>query len=93
MPAGNPVEVTLSVTGVPDGTVRLLTDEGQLHQESLPASGTGTVTWSTTSSLAAYVRAEVRHRRADGNPGQGNTILTSLPFGPMAALTNPILLG
>jgi hypothetical protein len=72
--------------------VRLITDEGQMHQESLGAAGSGTVTWRTTASLAAYVRAEVRHPLADGTPGKGNTMGPNLQWGPMAALTNPILL-
>ncbi|MGE7438435.1 MULTISPECIES: CehA/McbA family metallohydrolase [Kitasatospora] len=92
VPGGAPVDVRLEVSGVPGGTVRFITDEGQLHQESLPASGGGTATWRTTASLAGYVRAEVRHPRADGSPGQGNTMGADLPWGPMAALTNPILL-
>jgi hypothetical protein len=93
LPATTPVTVTLDVSGVPNGTVRLITDEGQMLQQSLPASGSGTVTWQTTPSLAAYVRAEVRHPEPDGTPGAGWTMGTNLPFGPMAALTNPIFLG
>ncbi|WP_101258784.1 hypothetical protein [Streptomyces barkulensis] len=69
---------------MPDGTVRLLTDQGEMRSERLPASGSGTVLWRTTASLAAYVRAEVRH------PGQGGG--AGLP-GPMAAMTNPLWLG
>ncbi|MFD9594541.1 CehA/McbA family metallohydrolase [Kitasatospora sp. NPDC059973] len=92
VPADAPVDVRLAVSGVPGGTVRLLTDEGQLHQESLPADGSGTVVWRTTASLAAYVRAEVRRPRADGTPGRGNAMGPDLPWGPMAALTNPIVL-
>lgn len=92
VPADAPVDVRLAVSGVPGGTVRLITDEGQMHQESLPAGGSGTVVWRTTASLAAYVRAEVRHPRADGTPGKGNTMGEELPWGPMAALTNPIVL-
>jgi hypothetical protein len=88
-----PVTVTLEVSGVPNGTVRFLTDEGQLHQESLPAGGSGTVTWQTTASLAAYVRAEVRHPFPDGSPGKGNTMGPGLQFSDMAAMTNPIFLG
>jgi hypothetical protein len=91
-PADAPIDVKLDVKGVPKGTVRFITDEGQMHQESLPDSGTGTVTWRTTSSLAAYVRAEVRHPMADGSPGQGNTMGPALEWGPMAALTNPVFL-
>jgi len=92
LPADTPVDVRLDVSGVPHGTVRFLTDEGQMHQESVDASGTGTVVWRTTASLAAYVRAEVRHPMADGSPGQGNTMGDALLFGPMAALTNPVFL-
>ncbi|MCX4758850.1 CehA/McbA family metallohydrolase [Kitasatospora purpeofusca] len=92
VPADAPVDVRLDVSGVPNGTVRFLTDEGQLHQESLPAEGAGTVVWRTTASLAAFVRAEVRHPRADGTPGRGNAMGPDLPWGPMAALTNPIVL-
>ncbi|GAA2139201.1 CehA/McbA family metallohydrolase [Actinomadura napierensis] len=90
--ADAPVDVRLEVSGVPNGTVRFVTDEGQMHQESLPASGKGTVVWRTTTSLAAYVRAEVRHPMADGGPGKGNTMGPALVWGPMAALTNPIFL-
>ncbi|MER6813057.1 CehA/McbA family metallohydrolase [Spirillospora sp. NPDC000708] len=90
--ADAPVDVRLEVSGVPNGTVRFITDEGQMHQESLPASGKGTVVWRTTTSLAAYVRAEVRHPMADGSPGKGNTMGPALVWGPMAALTNPIFL-
>ncbi|SDO63290.1 CehA/McbA family metallohydrolase [Actinacidiphila guanduensis] len=92
VPAEAPVDVRLDVKGVPHGTIRFITDEGQMHQESLDASGTGTATWRTTASLAAYVRAEVRHPMADGSAGQGNTMGDALLFGPMAALTNPVFL-
>ncbi|MFD5560990.1 CehA/McbA family metallohydrolase [Kitasatospora griseola] len=94
VPADAPVDIRLAVSGVPNGTVRLITDEGQLHQESLPATGTGTgtITWRTTASLATYVRAEVRHPKPDGTPGKGNSMGPDLPWGPMAALTNPIAL-
>ncbi|MFF4866486.1 CehA/McbA family metallohydrolase [Streptomyces sp. NPDC001231] len=92
VPAEAPVDIRLDVRGVPHGTVRFLTDEGQMHQESVGASGTGTVVWRTTASLAAYVRAEVRHPMADGSPGQGNTMGDALLFGPMAAMTNPVFL-
>lgn len=92
VPADAPVDVRLDAQGVPNGTVRFITDEGQMHQESLNAAGTGTVVWRTTASLAAYVRAEIRHPMADGSPGQGNTMGDALLFGPMAALTNPVFL-
>ncbi|SOB85484.1 CehA/McbA family metallohydrolase [Streptomyces sp. 1331.2] len=92
VPGDAPLDVRLTVAGVPGGTVRLITDEGQMHQEPLPADGSGTVVWRTTASLAAYVRAEVRHPKADGTPGKGNAMGPDLPWGPMAALTNPIVL-
>lgn len=92
VPADAPVDVRLDVKGVPNGTVRFITDEGQMHQESLTADGAGSVVWRTTASLASYVRAEVRHPMPDGTPGQGNTMGDALLFGPMAALTNPLFL-
>jgi hypothetical protein len=88
-----PVDVTLEVSGVPNGVVRILSDEGHVLQAQLDASGAGTVTYRTTPSLAAYVRAEVRHLRPDGTPGNGNGMGPDLQLGPMAALTNPIFLG
>lgn len=76
--------VRLDVTGAPArAAVRLLTDQGELHAEQLP-SGAGAVTWRTTVSLAAYVRAEVRHPVADGDT-------SGLP-GAMSAMTNPLWL-
>uniref|UniRef100_UPI001ABA9715 CehA/McbA family metallohydrolase n=1 Tax=Amycolatopsis viridis TaxID=185678 RepID=UPI001ABA9715 len=94
LPAGDAdkVAVRLDVSGVPNGTVRLITDEGQMFQQSLPASGSGTVTWLTTPAVSAYVRAEVRHPRADGSPG-APAVSPEPNFGPMAAMTNPIFLG
>jgi hypothetical protein len=88
-----PVDVTLEVSGVPNGVVRLISDEGQVMQASLPASGAGRVTYRATPSLAPYIRAEVRHLRPDGTPGNGNGMGPDLQLGPMAALTNPIFLG
>lgn len=87
-----PVTVTLQATGVPDGTVRLLTDQGQLLQTSLAGDGSGTVTWITTAEVTAFVRAEIRHPLEDGSAG-GTTMDPEFGFGAMAALTNPIWLG
>lgn len=89
---GTDITVTIDVSGVPNGTVRLLTDEGQMLQSSLPASGSGTVTWVTKAEIAAFVRAEVRHPLPDGTAG-GTTMNPGFGFGAMAALTNPIWLG
>ncbi|MFF3560904.1 CehA/McbA family metallohydrolase [Streptomyces sp. NPDC002574] len=78
------VTVRIEASGVPAGTVvRLMTDEGQMVGALLPASGV--LEWSTTASLASYVRAEVRRPAADGGA-------SGLP-GPALALTNPIWLG
>ncbi|MFC4033667.1 CehA/McbA family metallohydrolase [Streptomyces polygonati] len=82
--ADAPVTVRLAVSGVPAASlVRLVTDEGQMVAAPLPA--TGVLEWPTTASVAAYVRAEVRHPAPDGGA-------SGLP-GPAAAITNPIWLG
>ena len=81
------------VSGVLNGVVRLISDEGQVMHAQLPASGDGTITYRTTPSRAAYIRAEVRHLRPDGSPGNGNGMGPDPQLGPMAALTNPIFLG
>ncbi|WP_267244078.1 CehA/McbA family metallohydrolase [Streptomyces sp. PR69] len=80
-----PVTVRLDVTGAPGCTAAFVTDQGTLHTEALPASGTGTVEWTATPQYATYVRAEVRH--APVTPG-----VPGLP-GPLAAMTNPVFLG
>jgi hypothetical protein len=46
---GELVTVTLGVSGVPSGTVVLITDEGQTFTQALDASGAGTATWPTTA--------------------------------------------
>jgi hypothetical protein len=87
------VTVTANISGVPNGVVRFITDEGQTQQTALPASGQGSSSWLTTPQLAAYVRVEVRHPMTDGTPSDGTAMGTTLQLGPMAALTNPIFLG
>ena len=87
------VTVTAKISGVPNGVVRFITDEGQTQQIALPATGQGTSSWVTTPQLAAYVRVEVRHPMTDGTPSNGTAMGTALLLGPMAALTNPIFLG
>ena len=86
------VTVTAKVSGVANGVVRFITDEGQTQQFTLPASGTGTCTWLTTPQLAAYIRVEVRHPLPDGTASNGTAMGTTLQLGPMAALTNPVFL-
>ncbi|MGA7204991.1 MAG: CehA/McbA family metallohydrolase [Specibacter sp.] len=90
--ADSPITVSATVAGVPNGVVRLITDEGQMRQTALPATGEGTVRWATTPQLAAYVRVEVRHPMPDGSPSNGTDMGTTLKLGPMAALTNPIFI-
>ncbi|MER5888487.1 CehA/McbA family metallohydrolase [Streptomyces sp. NPDC001941] len=79
---GDPVTVALEVSGAPGCTAHLVTDQGTLHSEPLPASGAGTVSWRTTPRNATYVRAEVRHP----------AVAPPLP-GAMAGFTNPVFLG
>ncbi|HEY9291820.1 MAG TPA: CehA/McbA family metallohydrolase [Microlunatus sp.] len=78
------ITITARVSGVPNGRLRLITDQGELHAAPIDESGRAEINWQTTASLSAYVRLEVRHPMPAGMP---------LPFGPMAALTNPIFLG
>lgn len=72
-----PVTVRLVVTGAPGCVARIYTDEGQVLQAPLPATGPAEVSWTTTPRASAYVRAEVRRPPQDA----------------MVALTNPIFLG
>lgn len=76
-----PVDVSVRVAGVPDGYVRLVTDQGQVLRAAPDV--TGVVTWRTTPSQSAYVRAEVRH---------ATTVSPGAPYGTMAAMTNPVFL-
>ncbi|MFF8290986.1 CehA/McbA family metallohydrolase [Streptomyces sp. NPDC016309] len=82
VPPGTPVTARLDVTGAPGCTAHFVTDQGLVHSAPLPASGAGTVEWTTTPARAGYVRAEVRHP----------AVLPPLP-GALAAFTNPVFLG
>jgi hypothetical protein len=81
---GMPVTVEVGVTGAPGTVVTILDQLGPEHTEPIPASGTGTVRWTTYPRYTRWVRAEVR--RPAGGPN------TTLP-NAMVALTNPIFLG
>ena len=87
-----PVEVRAEISGVARGLARLITDEGQVHQQPLDPRGSTVIRWRTTASLAAFVRLEVRHCRPDGSLGTGLEEGLEPLLGPMAALTNPIFL-
>lgn len=78
-----PITVSAQVTGVPGGSVRLITDQGPMHRQQLADDGRAEVSWQTTASLAGYVRLELRHPVTE----------PAFPYGAMAALTNPIRLG
>ena len=78
---------------MPNGVVRVISDEGQMNQQSLPANGSGRLEYVTTAQNAAYLRIEVRHPRADGTAGSGTAMGPDLQLGAMAALTNPVWLG
>ncbi|MEO3750583.1 CehA/McbA family metallohydrolase [Streptomyces sp. B6B3] len=86
--AGTEVTVHAEVSGVPGGTLRLVTDQGLMRSEPIPADGdsAGTlgIDWRTTVSLVAHVRAEARHAPVDGG-------VSGLP-GAMAAMSNPVFL-
>ncbi len=86
------VEVRAEIGGITRGLARLITDEGQVHQQPLDPCGSTVIRWRTTASLAAFVRLEVRHRRPDGSLGTGLREGPEPLLGPMAALTNPIFL-
>jgi hypothetical protein len=83
---GDLVTLTVTVDGAPGCTVRLITDQGLRSTAALPATGPGTVTWSTTPQDSRYVRAEVR--RADTtmvaltNPIFLGTLNPSAPVSP-----------
>lgn len=76
------VTLTLNVTGAPGCAARFVTDQGQRTATVLPASGPGTLSWTTTPRNSRYVRAEVRRLQP-----------TATTADTMVALTNPIFLG
>ena len=75
---GTPVDVRLTLTGAPGTTVSFLDQLGPEHTETVPDSGTATVTWTTYPRYSRWIRAEVRR------PSSANA---------MVAMTNPIFLG
>jgi hypothetical protein len=81
---GTPVTIEVTVDGVPGTTVTILDQLGPEHTETVPASGSATVTWTTYPRYSKWVRAEVR--RPSGGP-------TTTVTNAMVALTNPIFLG
>jgi hypothetical protein len=83
VPADTLVTARVEVAGVPDGTVRIVSDQGAVYAERLPPGGAGVVTVPMVPRRAAYLRVEVRH----------DDVTTAAPYGSMAALTNPIFLG
>jgi predicted metal-dependent phosphoesterase TrpH len=56
-----PATVTVDVSGVPSGTVRVHTDDGMTHSGSLPDHGSGVLRWRTSAAESTFVRVEVRH--------------------------------
>lgn len=81
---GTPVTVQVVVGGVPGTTVSILDQLGVELTETVPASGSATVTWTTFPRYSRWVRAEVRR------PSGGTN--TTVP-NAMVAMTNPIFLG
>jgi predicted metal-dependent phosphoesterase TrpH len=81
---GTAVTVNVVVDGVPGTTVSILDQLGVEHSETVPVSGTATVSWTTYPRYSRWVRAEVR--RPSG--GTNSTVSNA-----MVAMTNPIFLG
>lgn len=83
VPAETEVEIEVSVSGVAEGYVRFVTDEGWMAHLPIPADGEK-VSWRTTPAVSSYVRVEVRRTDQEA----------PFPFlEQMAALTNPVFLG
>lgn len=72
------------VGGVSGTTVSILDQLGAEFTQTVPASGSATVTWTTYPRYSRWVRAEVRR------PSGG--VNTTVP-NAMVAMTNPIFLG
>lgn len=53
--------VYVALSGVPAGEVSFHTDQGKVHSQSLPDSGSSTISWRTSAEESAFVRIEVRH--------------------------------
>lgn len=62
---GEPVVARLVVAGVPSGSVSFHTEQGVVHQQSLPANGSGTIEWSFSGVDTGFVRVQVRY--SDGS--------------------------
>jgi hypothetical protein len=78
---GDAASVRLQARGAGGCVARLCTDVGTVLQAPLGDDDRAVVTWTTTASASAYVRAEVRR------PGPAPTAA-----GAMVALTNPVFL-
>jgi hypothetical protein len=81
---GTQVTATAIVGGAPGTAVSILDQLGVEHTETVPASGSATVTWTTYPRYSRWLRVEVRR------PSGG--INTTVP-NAMVAMTNPIFLG
>jgi hypothetical protein len=81
---GTPVDVEVTVGGVPGTTVTILDQLGPQHTETVADTGSATVGWTTYPRYSRWVRVEVRR------PSGG--INTTMPHA-MVAMTNPIFLG
>ncbi|GAA3579975.1 CehA/McbA family metallohydrolase [Amycolatopsis ultiminotia] len=81
---GTPVTVRATVAGVPGTTVTFLDQLGPEHTETVPDSGSATVSWTTYPRYSRWARVEVR--RPSGGPA------TTTP-NAMVAMSNPVFLG
>lgn len=58
---GDSVVVRAEIRGVPSGVVTFHTQNGAVHTDTLPATGSGTVQWLANAPESTFVRIEVRH--------------------------------
>ncbi len=59
---GEPVQVSVAVSGVPGGVLSFHTERGTVHRESFGRSAD--IRWDTSAAESAFVRVEVRHTDA-----------------------------
>jgi hypothetical protein len=71
------VTLTVQVSGAPDASVALITENGCVGRVNTDAGGDGSLTWTASGGQARFARVEVRRRAR---------------FPSMVALSNPVWL-
>jgi hypothetical protein len=59
---GEPALLRAVISGVPEGSVTIHTDQGTVHSAQLPSDQPGVVEWRTSAAESLFVRVEVRHQ-------------------------------